>query len=70
MCGINTEYADKRDSGRLDVPRLIRVAYDEVAAALEPRADGREGTAQRAGDFPFKLLPSSRRIWEELALPT
>lgn len=66
---INREYADKRASGRLAVPRLSRVAYDDVAAAaLDPRADGREGTAQRAWDSQFKLLPLLRQTWEELAL--
>ena len=63
---INTEYADKRDSGRLAPLRPVVIEYDRLAALLDPRASGADATAQRAWDSQFKLLPLLQRHWEEL----
>jgi hypothetical protein len=65
---INTEYGDKRASGRLAPPRQEWFPYDGLAAALDPRAGEEGGETQRAWDSQFKLLPLLRRTWEDLNL--
>ena len=67
---MNTEYADKRHSGRLALPRVKTLAYDGLAASLDPRVTGTGQDGQRAWDSQFKLLPLVRRTWEELSIST
>lgn len=62
---INSEYASKRDSGRLAAPELVFERYDRVQSAIlasNPRFDG-------TNPGQFKLLPLYNLHWEELALP-
>ena len=66
---INPEYGDKRASGRLAPPREVWLAYDVLAAALDPRAAEEEAEPQRAWDSQFKLLPLLLQTWEELEIP-
>jgi hypothetical protein len=68
LAEINTEYGDKRSSGRLALPRQAALSYDGIAAALDPRARGEGAESQRAWDSQFKLLPLLCRTWEELDL--
>jgi hypothetical protein len=65
---INTEYGDKRASGRLGVPSVHVIAYDDLAAQLDPKSMAGE-EAQRGWDTQFKLLPLLTRTWEELRFP-
>jgi hypothetical protein len=68
LAEINRELAEKRASGRLGPTVPVVLPYDDVAAALEPRARGVDRAA-RAWDTQFKLLPLYRRLWHEHGIP-
>ncbi|MGE0707480.1 MAG: GH3 auxin-responsive promoter family protein [Planctomycetota bacterium] len=61
----NEEFVTKRESLRLGPTRGASLAYDDLAAALQadPAAPG-----MRGWETQFKLLPLTRRTWEEVGL--
>jgi hypothetical protein len=64
---LNAELRAKQASGRLGATEARVLAYDELAARLDPRAQG--DSAARAWEGQFKVLPIYRRLWGELGLP-
>jgi hypothetical protein len=61
----NAEFVTKRESGRLGPTRGVSLAYDALAAALQ---GGTASPGQRGWETQFKLLPLTRRTWEEVGL--
>jgi hypothetical protein len=60
---VNREYAGKRESGRLTMPEVVALPYEELAARLlAPDPDG--GCSSVA---QFKLLPLYRVCWEDIS---
>jgi hypothetical protein len=68
LAGINEEYRAKRTSQRLAPPVAHVLPYDTVAEHLDAaRTGGSTGNA-RGWDSQFKLMPLTRRLWEETGL--
>jgi hypothetical protein len=67
LAKVNAEYGGKRKTQRLGAPVAAVIAYDDLAARLDPKtAEGAE--AQRGWDTQFKLLPLLTRLWEDHGL--
>ena len=59
---VNTEYASKRDSGRLTAPELATMSLEDLMrslAVVEPRY-------RNVNPAQFKPLPLFKVIWESL----
>ncbi len=60
LCTANSEYADKRESGRIGAPRVSRESFEALVSLV-----GGERHAE-SWETQFKFLPMVNRTWEEL----
>jgi hypothetical protein len=66
LARLNSEYAAKRQSGRLAPPEARLMAYNRVAEALDAQRTGAPSGHDRAWESQFKLMPLTRRRWEDV----
>jgi GH3 auxin-responsive promoter len=66
----NSEWRGKRSSVRLAATTAVYLPYAELAAALDPRTTSQADRARRAWESQFKLMPLTRRCWEDVAWST
>ncbi len=64
LAKVNTEYAAKRETGRLAEPVVVILPYNRLAEGL----DSASAAENRSWESQFKLAPLTRRVWEETRL--